>query len=55
MDLAETLRKLVLAAGSAGEIAVGIFKELIPSELSAEEIEQLISDLNAQGIWIVDD
>jgi hypothetical protein len=27
MDVAETIRKLVVAAGAAGEIAVDIFKE----------------------------
>ncbi len=55
MDLAETIRKLVAAAGSAGEIAVDVFKELVPPELSADELERLIDSLNAQGIWIVDE
>ncbi len=54
MDLAETMRKLVDAAGPAGEITVDIFKELIPEELSAEDLEQLINSLNAEGIWIVE-
>lgn len=55
MDLAETIRKRVLAAGPAGEIAVDIFKELIPPDLSTEEIERLIACLNARDVWIVDE
>jgi Sigma-70 factor, region 1.1 len=55
VDLADTIRKLVLAADSGGEITVDIFKELTPSEVSADDIERLIDSLNAQGIWIVDE
>jgi len=55
MDLAETLQRLLQAAGSAGEISVGLFTEMLPPGLSAEDVEQLINDLNAQGVWIVDD
>jgi hypothetical protein len=55
MDLAETIRRLVAAAGSAGEIAVDVFKDLVPPELNTDELENLIDSLNAQGIWIVDD
>jgi hypothetical protein len=55
VDLADIIRKLVLAADSAGEITVDIFKELTTSEVSADDIERLIDSLNAQGIWIVDE
>jgi hypothetical protein len=55
MDLAETLRRLVLAAGTAGEISVDVFKELVPLNVAADEIERLIDTLNAQGIWIVEE
>ena len=55
MDLAETIRKLVLVAGPTGEIPVDVFKELTPAELNAEDIERLIDSLNAHGVWIVDE
>jgi hypothetical protein len=54
MDLAETIRKMVQAAGIAGQISVDTFKDLTPPELSAEDIERLIGALNAQGVWIVE-
>ena len=55
MDLAETLQRLLQAAGPAGEISVDLFTKMLPPELSADEVEQLINDLNVQGVWIVDD
>lgn len=55
MDLTETIRKMVLAANPAGEIAIDIFHELRPSELSSIELERLIESLNSQGIWIVEE
>jgi hypothetical protein len=55
MNLVETIRKMVLAAGTAGEITVSCFKEMIPPELSDAEIESLIEMLNARGVWIVED
>jgi hypothetical protein len=55
MDLAETIRKIVLAAGAAGQITVDVFKDLTPAGLSAEDLERLINALNDQGIWIVDE
>ena len=55
MDFAETIRKMVLAAGTSGEILIDAFKDLTPPDLSAEDLERLIDTLNAQGIWIVDE
>jgi hypothetical protein len=55
MDWAETIRKMVLAAGVAGEIPVDRFKELTPLGLSAEELERLIDALNAEGVWIIEE
>jgi len=54
MDLAETIRKMVLAAGGAGEIPVDTFKDLTPLGLTAEELERLIDGLNAEGVWIIE-
>ena len=55
MDLAETIRKMVLAASAAGEITIDVFKDLTPADLSADDIERLIDTLNEQGIWVVDE
>ena len=55
MDLVETVRKLVLAAGAGGQISVDIFKELTPPDLRSEDIERLIDILNEQGVWIVEE
>ena len=55
MDLAETIRKMVLAASPAGEISIDTFKDLTPADMSADDIERLIDMLNAQGIWVVDE
>jgi len=55
MDLTETIRQMVLAANSAGEITIDVFHELKPSELSPIELERLIESLNSQGIWIVEE
>ena len=54
-DLVEAVRKMVLAAGTAGEISVSIFKQMAPPSLSAEETESLTDLLNAAGVWIVED
>jgi len=55
MDLAETIRKMVLAASAAREITIDTFKDLTPGDMSADDIERLIDMLNAQGIWVVDE
>jgi hypothetical protein len=55
MDLAETIRKMVLAASAAREITIDTFKDLTPADMSADDIERLIDMLNAQGIWVVDE
>jgi hypothetical protein len=55
MDLAETIRKMVLAASAAGEITVDTFKGLTPADMSADDIERLIDTLNEQGVWVVDE
>jgi hypothetical protein len=55
MDLAETIRKMVLAASAAGEITIDAFKDLTPADISADDIERLIDTLNEQGIWVVDE
>jgi hypothetical protein len=54
-DLVEAVRKMVLAAGTAGELSVSMFKEVTPPTVSAEESETLIEMLNAAGVWIVED
>ena len=50
MDMAETIRKLALAAGTVGQLSVDTFKELVPLDVTAEEVERLIDTLDAQGI-----
>ena len=55
MDLTETIRKMVLAANSAGEIAIDLFNELRPPEMSSIDLERLIESLNSQDIWIVEE
>ena len=55
MDWSDILQQLADLAGDTKQITSTQFSALIPSHAGTEKIERLIEELNAKGVWIVED
>ena len=52
MDWSETVRRAAILAEATGHITFDQLNELIPPDAEAEDIDSLIAELSARGIWV---